>query len=170
MGAEFFITLEREMPGVDHLGTCGQFLAENIERLDQSAESLGVTPLSSFFSVSELAELLDYEPVEEGDVSGIPEEGQRLIRQLSGDINNAMAEVQESIADLIEAHDGEIPAEQWFPAEQGLKTVRKLLEDVRSRPRRFRYPDDLIADLEDMNRILNAAKDHAVRFHLSADV
>lgn len=60
-----------------------------------------------------------------------------------------------------------LPAEQWFPAEQGLKTVSALTDAVKSRaPERA---NAILADLLDFKRVLEAARANGVGWHLAVD-
>lgn len=64
-----------------------------------------------------------------------------------------------------------IPAEEWFDASDGLRTVQGLLDVIRRDPERLRnvIVDHVRVDLEAAEAILAAAKDAGVRFHLAVD-
>jgi hypothetical protein len=59
----------------------------------------------------------------------------------------------------------EIPAAQWFSAEEGLKTVDVLLAEVDSSPDLRPTKDDLLG----CQRVLREAQKHGVRWHLAID-
>ena len=62
--------------------------------------------------------------------------------------------------------DIEIPPEQWFLAEEGLRTVRALLAEVERDPTLKSAREDL-AEFE---RVLDAAQKAGVRWHLAVDI
>jgi|GEM_PF-1894766 len=59
----------------------------------------------------------------------------------------------------------DLPEEEWFSAEDGLATVRALLEALSAAPQLVPQGDKVIADLDDAERILALAALHGVRFH-----
>jgi hypothetical protein len=59
----------------------------------------------------------------------------------------------------------DIPAAQWFPAEEGLKTVDALLAAVDASPDLRAAKDDLLG----FQRLLREAQKHGVRWHLAID-
>jgi hypothetical protein len=63
--------------------------------------------------------------------------------------------------------------EQWFPANDGLVTVRGILQHLRGRSVNFGKrvrPESVVNDLEQMERILSAAEAASVGFHISIDI
>ena len=60
-----------------------------------------------------------------------------------------------------------LPAEQWFPAEEGLKTVSALTDAVESKG--LDRADAILADLLDFKRVLEAARANGVGWHLAVD-
>ena len=62
--------------------------------------------------------------------------------------------------------DIEVPAEQWFPANEGLKTVQALLGEVERRPELRDVREDLLG----FERVLKAAEQNGVRWHLAVDI
>ena len=63
-----------------------------------------------------------------------------------------------------------IPPEQWFPAAEGLKTVRALAEHVTARLNDFKQPNPILRDLKAAEALLAAAEAAGVRFHLTKAV
>jgi hypothetical protein len=64
-----------------------------------------------------------------------------------------------------------LPAEQWFPAADGLRTVRALNEYVSEKLNDFKQPNPILRDLRDAEATLAAAEAAGVRFHFTrADV
>lgn len=60
-----------------------------------------------------------------------------------------------------------LPAEQWFPAEEGLKTVSALTDAVESKG--LDRADAILKDLLDLKRVLEAARANGVGWHLAID-
>ena len=67
----------------------------------------------------------------------------------------------EGVSDLTD-----LPAEQWFEAEDGLQIIQALLKQVESQ-----RPNDaqLFDDLRSCRQVLDLAKQEKVRFHFSVD-
>lgn len=60
-----------------------------------------------------------------------------------------------------------IPPEQWFPAADGLKTVRALAEHVTARLNDFKQPNPILRDLKACETLLAVAEAANVRFHFT---
>lgn len=60
-----------------------------------------------------------------------------------------------------------IPPEQWFPAADGLKTVRALAEHVTARLNDFKQPNPILRDLKASETLLAVAEAANVRFHFT---
>jgi hypothetical protein len=60
-----------------------------------------------------------------------------------------------------------IPAEQWFPASEGLRTVRALAEHVTAHLNNFKQPNPILRDLKAAEALLAQAEAAGVRFHLT---
>ncbi len=60
-----------------------------------------------------------------------------------------------------------LPAELWFDAAQGLKTVRALAEHVGANLNDFKQPNPILRDLKAAEALLSAAQAAGVRFHLT---
>jgi hypothetical protein len=59
------------------------------------------------------------------------------------------------------------PAEAWFPASEGLKTVRALIEHVGTNLNDFKQPNPILRDLKSAEATLAAADAHGIRFHFT---
>ena len=59
------------------------------------------------------------------------------------------------------------PSEQWFSAEDGLKTVRVLLEATSNGT--LPSSDKIASDLREFETVLEKALSHGVRWHLAID-
>jgi hypothetical protein len=60
-----------------------------------------------------------------------------------------------------------LPAEQWFPAADGLLSVRALIEHVGVNLNNFKQPNPILRDLRAVETLLAAAEAAGVRFHFS---
>jgi hypothetical protein len=60
-----------------------------------------------------------------------------------------------------------IPPEQWFPATEGMKTVRALAEHVTANMNDFKQPNPILRDLKAAEAPLNAADAAGVKFHFT---
>jgi hypothetical protein len=57
--------------------------------------------------------------------------------------------------------------EQWFPAEEGLVTIRGLREAARTE--KIDNLEKILADLDEFERVLDVAKEQGVGWHLAVD-
>ena len=60
-----------------------------------------------------------------------------------------------------------LPPEQWFPAAEGLKTVRALIEYVSANLNDFKQPNPILRDLRAVEALLTAADAACVKFHFT---
>ena len=60
-----------------------------------------------------------------------------------------------------------IPPEQWYPAANGLATVRALAEYVTANLNDFKQPNPILRDLKAAETLLAAADAAGVRFHFT---
>lgn len=60
-----------------------------------------------------------------------------------------------------------IPPEHWYPATDGLKTVRALIEHIPANMKDFKQPNPILRDLKAAEALLAAAESAAVRFHFT---
>ena len=171
MGVAYYIALEQEIVGLDHLNMDGKILAKNAELLEGTAASLGVPTLETFISVppEDIAELLGMEPIELENLVNAPDEARAMMEQLNAEMNQALQEFQSELEIVKSDGDGEIPPEQWFSAKVGLVSIQSLLNHVRNNLDEYHRPVDLVADLDRLREILNIAEEKNVRFHLSID-
>jgi hypothetical protein len=78
-----------------------------------------------------------------------------------------MSEFAASHERAVEENAPVFPPERWFPAEEGLVSIRGLREAARAE--RIDSLEKLVADLDEFERVLNAAKEHGVGWHLAVD-
>jgi hypothetical protein len=73
------------------------------------------------------------------------------------------------VVELLEGEDlgVEIPDEQWFPANEGLRTIATLLEELRAE--QSTRNKKVVEELLEFRRVLEAAKSGNVRWHLAID-
>jgi hypothetical protein len=88
---------------------------------------------------------------------------------LEGFISVNPEEVRGMLEDLDLPEGTEIPAEQWFKASDGLKTVRGLLKHLQDDPSVIKNAKAVIHDLEATETVLAAAAKRRIRFHLAVD-
>jgi hypothetical protein len=60
-----------------------------------------------------------------------------------------------------------VPPELWYPAAEGLKTVRGLAEYVTARLNDFKQPNPILRDLKAAETLLVAAEAAGVKFHFT---
>ena len=60
-----------------------------------------------------------------------------------------------------------VPPEQWFPAADGLRTVRALIEHVSANLNDFKQPNPILRDLKAAEALLAAADAAGARFHFT---
>src|SRR5436190_8314197 len=90
-------------------------------------------------------------------------------------VTQPSAMLSESQAALIEQLKSEgfdpakmrLPAEQWYPAAGGLKTVRALIEYVSEKLNDFKQPNPILRDLKAAEALLAEADSAGVRFHFT---
>jgi hypothetical protein len=62
-----------------------------------------------------------------------------------------------------------VKKERWFPAHEGLTTIRKLISRVSQDKHGFEKTRMLVRDLQSYENILSAAEARGSRFHFSPD-
>ena len=60
-----------------------------------------------------------------------------------------------------------LPPEIWFPAADGLKTVRGLIEHVTAKLNDFKQPNPILRDLKAAEALLAEAEKAGVKFHFT---
>jgi hypothetical protein len=60
-----------------------------------------------------------------------------------------------------------LPPEQWFPAAEGLKTVRGLIAHVTANLNDFKQPNPILRDLKAAEALLVEAESAGVKFHFT---
>ncbi len=63
-----------------------------------------------------------------------------------------------------------LPAEQWFAAADGLKTVRALIEHITANLNDFKQPNLILKDLKAVEALLTQAEAAGARFHMTKAV
>ena len=102
------------------------------------------------------------------DLDGLAERAgvHPLMDFFSVDPESAAAFCEEAGAD---APEGGFPPEQWFPAADGLTTVRGLLSYLEANPTAARDSSAVIEDLKDFESILSRLASEGVGWHLAVD-
>ncbi len=84
------------------------------------------------------------------------------VRDLGDFISASPAE----IADLVEDEIAdELPPESWYSPEEGLRVVRAMVKEVAKSSRM----GDVLADLREVERVLDLAEHVGARWHLAVD-
>ena len=60
-----------------------------------------------------------------------------------------------------------LPPEQWYPASEGVKSVRPLIEHVGANLNNFKQPNPILRDLRDVEATLTAAEAAGIPFHFT---
>ena len=87
-------------------------------------------------------------------------------------ITSMLSESQAALIEQLRA-DGfdpskmRLPPEQWFPASDGVKTVRALQEYVAASLNDFKQPNPILRDLKASETLLAEAEKAGVRFHFT---
>ena len=87
-------------------------------------------------------------------------------------LTSLLSESQAALAAQMEAAGMDpakmrLPPEQWFPAADGLKTVRALAEHVTANLNHFKQPNPILRDLKAAEALLAVADAAGVRFHFT---
>ena len=87
-------------------------------------------------------------------------------------LTSLLSESQEAlraqlVADGFDPSKMRLPPEQWFPAAEGLKTVRGLHEHVSAKLNDFKQPNPILRDLKAAEALLAAAEAAGVKFHFT---
>ncbi len=100
-----------------------------------------------------------------------PEVLERIEKNLScRPIYDLMSQDAGELSEFLEdVGDDAIPAEQWFPAKEGLQTVRALRDYLLNDPASVPGSAEVIEDLVDFERVLTILDAHGVRFHFAMD-
>jgi len=85
-------------------------------------------------------------------------------------VTSLMSESQAVLAEQMRAEGFDpskmrLPAEVWFEAKEGLKTVRAVAEYVGGNLNDFKMPNPILRDLKAAEALLMAAEVAGVRFH-----
>lgn len=92
----------------------------------------------------------------------------RGVTALTGMLSeNQAALIAQLEADGFDPSKMRLPPEQWFPAAEGLKSVRALFEHVSANLNDFKQPNPILRDLKAAEALLTAASAAGVRFHLT---
>lgn len=80
---------------------------------------------------------------------------------------NQAALVEQMKAEGFDPTKMRLPAEQWFSAAEGIKTVRALVEYVSANLNDFKQPNPILRDLKAAETLLVAADAAGIRFHFT---
>ena len=71
------------------------------------------------------------------------------------------------VADGFDPSKMRLPPEVFFPAAEGLKTIRALHEHVSAKLNDFKQPNPILRDLKAAEALLTAAEAAGVKFHFT---
>src|SRR3954451_3279279 len=92
----------------------------------------------------------------------------RKVTQLESLLSESQAALIEQLkADGFDPTKMRLAPEQWFPAAEGLRTVRALAEHVSGKLNHFKQPNPILRDLKAAEALLAAAEGAGVRFHFT---
>jgi len=86
--------------------------------------------------------------------------------------SSLLSESQSALAEQLKA-DGfdpakmRLPPERWFPAAEGLKTVRALAAHVEANLNNFKQPNAILRDLRAAEALLAQAESAGIQFHFT---
>jgi len=93
----------------------------------------------------------------------------KSVEPMSGMLSESQAALRAQLeADGFDPSKMRLPPEQWFEAQQGLKTVRALAEYVGANLNDFKQPNPILRDLKAAEALFTAAAAAAVKFHFSS--
>ena len=90
-------------------------------------------------------------------------------------LTSLLSESQAALAAQLQAEGFDprtmrLPPEQWFPAAEGLKTVRALAEHVEANMNNFKQPNPILRDLKAAEALLAEADKAGIRFHFTKTI
>ena len=96
----------------------------------------------------------------------------RNVPALTSMLSESQAALIEQLkADGFDPAKMRLPPEQWYPAADGLRSLRALIEHVGANLNDFKQPNPILRDLKAAEALLAAAEAAGVRFHFTkADV
>ncbi len=95
----------------------------------------------------------------------------RSVTQMTGFLSeNPTALIAQMTEEGFDPAKIRVPAEQWFPASEGLKSVRALLDHVNANLNDFKQPNPILRDLRAVEALLTEAAAADVQFHLTRTV
>ena len=80
---------------------------------------------------------------------------------------SSAALIEQLKADGFDPAKMRLPPEQWYPAADGLKVVRALIEHIGVHLNDFKQPNPILRDLRAAEALLAAADAESVRFHFT---
>ena len=78
--------------------------------------------------------------------------------------------IEQLKADGFDPSKMRLPPEQWYPASDGLKSIRALAAHATAHLNDFKQPNPILRDLKTADALLSAAETAGVRFHFTKSV
>ena len=92
----------------------------------------------------------------------------RSVTALTSMLSESQAElIAQLTADGFDPAKMRLPPERWFPAADGLTSVRALIEHVGANLNDFKQPNPILRDLRAAGALLAAADAGGVKFHFT---
>ncbi|HTL28052.1 MAG TPA: hypothetical protein VL282_02475 [Tepidisphaeraceae bacterium] len=92
----------------------------------------------------------------------------KKVAQISSLLSESQAALAAQMtADGFDPSKMRLPPEHWFPAADGLATIRGLIEHVSANLNDFKQPNPILKDLKAAEPLLAAAQAAGVRFHFT---
>jgi len=142
MGVAYFVTLERDIDGLDTMMSGKALSSADFEdkcekTITRIAQELGITPLTDFLSFS--------------------------LDTILGHMELTREEAPQNVIDNIKP-------EEWFDPGDGIASASALISFLTEHPTVTPNVKWVISDLEEIIRILTVAQENGVRWHLEIDV
>ena len=92
----------------------------------------------------------------------------KSVTPITSMLSESQARLREQmIAEGFDPSKMRLPPELWFPAADGLKTVRALIEHVTANLNDFKQPNPILRDLKAVESYLSSAEEAGIQFHFT---
>ncbi len=91
------------------------------------------------------------------------------IRDIEDFVSCDPEELADFLDDIGPEDSAQVPAEQWFEPGEGLDWIVKLSDHLQRNPKSVANSSDVLADLNDYKKVLEAASNMKARWHFAID-